>query len=71
MLDQFKTKRQISPYRFTVDLFGKHVYIENTSGEHLILDRDDITRALNNTDLDPHRRKMYEQARDVLRAAQK
>jgi len=64
-----ETRKQVLPYKFTTDLFGKHVTIENTKGEKMTLDRDQITHQLNRTDLDPHRRRMYEAARDELRKA--
>lgn len=69
MNNPFQTVRQVLPYRINADLFGKRVWIENTKGEIMTLTRDDITAMLSRDDLDPHRRKMYEAARDALREA--
>jgi hypothetical protein len=64
-----ETVKQVLPYKIRTDLFGKHAIIRNTKGEEIILTRDEITERLTNWELDPHRRKMYEAARDELRKA--
>ena len=63
------TRRQILPYEFEVLLggVGEKIRITNTKGESMVVSRDDITRQLLREDLDTHRRRMYEAARDELR----
>lgn len=68
MSDQFKTKRQILPYEIKPTIVGEKVTIKNTRGQILTVSRDEIFRQLMRDDLDPHRRKMYEAARDALLA---
>jgi len=69
MFDPQKTIRQKLPYQIKPCIVGEKVQITNTRGQMLIVSRDEITRMLLRDDLDPHRRKMYEAARDVLRKA--
>ena len=69
MFDPTKTIKQKLPYQIKPCIVGEKVQITNTRGQTLIVSRDEITRQLLRDDLDPHRRKMYEAARDVLREA--
>lgn len=66
----YETIKQKLPYQMHVTLFDK-VTITNTRGQVLVVSRDQITRQLSRDDLDVHRRKMYEAARDLLRQANK
>ena len=69
MFDQNKTLRSQLPYHFKPCIVGDKIEIVNTRGQTLIVSRDEITRQLNRADLDTHRRRMYEAARDELRKA--
>ena len=61
---------EIHPYTFAPTIVGEGVVITaKDGGKQMIVSRDDITRALNNPELDPHRRAMYEEAKRVLRKA--
>ena len=66
MSDPQKTIRQKMPYQIKPCIVGEKVIITNTRGQTLTVSRDEITRMLLRDDLDPHRRKMYEAAYDVL-----
>jgi CBS-domain-containing membrane protein len=68
MYDPQTTIKQKLPYDIKVTLFDK-VQITNTRGQVLVVSRDEITRILNRDDLDAHRRKMYEAAKEALRKA--
>lgn len=67
MFDPNKTIRNQLPYHFEPTIVGDKIKIVNTRGQTLIVSRDEITRQLNRDDLDTHRRRMYEAARDALR----
>jgi len=71
MFDPQKTIRQKMPYQIKPCIVGKKVIITNTRGQTLTVSRDEITKILNRDDLDPHRRKMYEAAKEVLRKAKR
>jgi len=54
------TRKRIQPYDFRVQ--GNRVTIFNTQGQRLQVSRDQIIRQLQRSDLDAHRRVMYEGA---------
>ena len=68
MFDPKATLRNQLPYHFApVGFSTDKIQIVNTRGQTLIVSRDEITRQLIREDLDVHRRRMYEGARDALR----
>lgn len=65
-----KTLKSKLPYEYrlvTSDHQEPRIRIYNTRGQSLLVTRDEITRQLMRDDLDVHRRRMYEAARDELR----
>jgi len=55
------TVKRILPYSIQRTPNGK-VWIKNTRGQVLIVDKNQIVRQLERKDLDVHRRRMYEAA---------
>jgi len=62
------TKPQILPYEF-IPLDNNTVRIINTNHQTLKVTLPQIIKQLNNPDIDPHRRKMYEGALIALQRA--
>lgn len=69
MSNPFQTVKQVLPYKFVPQIAGDKIAIHNMRGQTLVVSRDEITRQLMREDLDPHRRRMYERAKEVLREA--
>lgn len=59
--DPYQTKRQVLPYDFRMGANGR-LTIVNTRGQVLTVTHTQVVNILQNQELDPHRRKMYEAA---------
>ncbi len=68
--DSNKTKQQILPYSFRMTATGK-LCITNTRGQILVVTYGQVVNTLQDPELDVHRRRMYEAAKELFEKDQK
>jgi hypothetical protein len=65
-----QTRKQILPYDFRLLADGR-ICIFKTNGQRLIVSRGQVEHILQSSELDAHRRKMYEAALEVWKEQEK